>query len=179
MAMTILALLIALTTQACHPNGELANSLAVEEHLRDITKELPAESALRRNLLQGARGNGVHYSWMDDMRRQRIKRVVVWVNIRFDSKGRAKKMSVHQTQYFAHYEGGMPISDNARLSTIRKTGLEEELSTLALKKAIHGFWVDIPRPKPHPFIGGTQIEFLDDEWLPVPPSAAYYAGHGG
>jgi hypothetical protein len=175
MTMIILALLVTLAIQTSPLPTEPANSAAVEDHLRDIARELPAESALRRNLLKGARGNGTHYPWMDDMRRQRIKRAVVWVNIRFDSKGQPKTMSVNQTQYFALYEGGAPISDNAQLSTIRKTGLEEELNTLALEKARHGYWVDLPGPKPHPFVGETQIEFLDDEWLPAPLAAAYYA----
>src|SRR5258708_14045458 len=93
MVTTILVLLITLIAQTTHSQMETANSPAVEEHIRDIVRELPADSALRRNLLQGARGNGVHYSWMDDMRKQGIKRAIVWVDIRFDSKCRPKKMS--------------------------------------------------------------------------------------
>ncbi len=108
MAATILVLIITLLAQTTHSQVETANSPAVEEHIRDIVRELPADSALRRNLLQGARGNGVHYSWMDDMRKLGIKRAVVWIDIRFDSKGRPKKMSLNRIEYFTKYEGGMP-----------------------------------------------------------------------
>jgi len=175
MAATILVLIITLLAQTTHSQVETANSPAVEEHIRDIVRELPADSALRRNLLQGARGNGVHYSWMDDMRKLGIKRAVVWIDIRFDSKGRPKKMSLNRIEYFTKYEGGMPTPDNTRRDTIRMTGLEKELTTLGLERARHGSWVDLPRPKPHPFIGGTKTEFLDDEWLPALSGAGYYA----
>jgi len=154
---------------------ETASSPAVEEHIRDIIRELPPDSELRRELLLGARGNGVHYAWMDQMRKQGIKRVVVWIDIRFNHKGRPKKMGLNRTEYFAQYEGGIPISDDARLGVTRATGLEKELTTLALERARHGSWVDVPRPRPRPFIGGTQVQFLDDEWLPALSGAGYYA----
>jgi hypothetical protein len=179
MTTTFLALLITLVAQATHSQMETPNSTAVEDHIRDIVRELPPDSALRRNLLQGARGNGVHYSWMDEMRKQGIKRAVVWLDIRFDSKGRAKEISLNRIEYFSLYEGGIPISDDTRLGAIHTTGLEKQLSSLGLEKARHGFWVDLPRPKPQPFIGGTQVEFLDDEWLPVLSAAAYFVRTGG
>lgn len=178
MTMTILALFLTLTARTTFSQTKSTSSAVVEDHIRDIIRELPDDSALRRNLLQGARGNGVHYSWMDDMRKQGIKRAIVWIDIRFDSKGRPKEMSLNRIEYFAHYEGDIPISDKTRLETIRASGLEKELETLGLERARHGFWVDIPRPKPRPFVGGTEVKFLDDEWLPTLSAAPYYAGHG-
>jgi hypothetical protein len=172
--MTALILLIALMAQPHYPQ-EKANSPAVETHVRDIIKELPADSDLRHSLLQGARGNGVHYHWMDEMRKQGIRRAVIWVDISFDSKGRPKKMNLSRTEYFTQYEGGVPISDIASLETIRASGLEKELSTLALERARHGYWLDLPRPKPRPFTGGTHVEFLDDEWLPALSVGLYFA----
>jgi hypothetical protein len=174
MVTIILALLISFA-QAAGSQAETKSSPVVEAHIRGIIAELPTDSDLRRGLLQGARGNGVHYPWMDEMRRQGIKRVVIWIDISFDHKGRPKKMNVNRTEYFTQYAGGTPISDNTRVDAIRASGLEGELNTIALEKAKHGFWLDVPRPKPHPFIGGTQTEFLDDEWLPALSAALYYA----
>lgn len=176
MGTIILALLTTLTGQSTHSRTQTPNSPAFEDHIRDITKELPPDSALRRNLLQGARGNGVRYPWMDDMRGLGIKRAVVWIDIRFDRKGRLKKTTLNRTEYFAQYEGGTAISDRERLNAIRTSGLDKELNSLALDRARHGFWVDVPRPRPRPFIGGTEVEFVDDEWLPVPPTPMYYGG---
>jgi hypothetical protein len=103
---------------------------------------------------------------MDNMRKQGVKRVDVWIDISFDRKGHPKKMSVNRAEYFTQYEGRAPISDNTRVDEIRASGLEGELSTIALEKAKHGFWLDVPRPKPHPFIGGTHVEFLDERMPP-------------
>jgi hypothetical protein len=177
--MIIFALLITLTAQATHAQTEAANTAAVEDHTRDIIRGLPLDSVLRRNLLQGARGDGIHHPWMDEMRKQGIKRAVAWIDIEFDSKGRPTKISLNRTEYFGQYEDGTPISNNVRLSTIRTIGLERELDALALEKARDGFWVDLPRPKPQPFLGGTQVVFLDDEWLPVPSHPSYYTRAGG
>jgi hypothetical protein len=175
MAATILVLMITLAAQSTRSQTETAGSPAVEKHIRGIIKDLPTDSELRRNLLEGGRGNGVHYSWMDEMRKLGVKRAVVWIDIRFAHKGRAKKMNLNRIDYFSHYEGATPISNETRLETIRATGLEKELTSLSLERARHGSWVDVPRPKPQPLIGGTKTEFLDDEWLPADSGALYYA----
>jgi hypothetical protein len=173
---TIVILLAVLLAQpAC--SQEKANSPAVEAHIRDVLTELPADSDLRRNLLDGARGNGVRYRWMDDMRKQGIRRAVVLIDISFDSRGRPRNTSFNRTEYFAQYGERFPISDGTQLKTTRTSGLEKELTTIALEKAKHGSWVDVPHPKPRPFVGGTQIEFLDDEWLPAVSVAVYFAGN--
>lgn len=177
MTRAILALIITLVTQTNSSQQKTPPLSAVEEHIRDVIRELPADSFLRKELLQGVRGNGVHYAWMDEMRKQGVKRAVVWIDIRFNRKGRPKKMNLNRAEYFAQYEGGIPISDSAQLEIVRATGLEKELSALALEEAGHGFWCDVPRPRPHPFVGGTRIEFLDDEWLPALSGALYFASY--
>jgi hypothetical protein len=178
MTTTILVLLLTFIAQTSRTQTEAPNAPTVEDHIRDVIRELPPDSALRRNLLQGARGNGVHESWMDEMRKQGIRRIIMWIDINFDSKGRPKKLSLNRTEYFAHYEDGMPISSGVLISTIRTTGIEKELGELALERARHGFWVDLPRPKPDPFLGGAHVEFLDHEWLPVPSHPSFYVSKG-
>ncbi len=153
----ILALLIALVAQAPSSQPETKNSQAVETHINDIIKKLPADSELRRALLQGARGKGVHYSWMDGMRGQGVKRVDVWIDISFDHKGRPKKMSVNRTEYFTQYEGRTPISDNTRVDAIRASGLEGELNAIALEKAKHGFGSTCRAPDHTPLSGARTL----------------------
>jgi hypothetical protein len=175
MAMRTAILILIMTLVAPTAHGQLPSS-AAESHIAEIIRELPSDSELRRDLLRGARGSGVHYQWMDAMQQQKIRRVIIWVDILFDKKGRARKITLNKTQYFESYEGGEPISDTKRQEAIRASGLQAELSALALRQAQHGSWLDVPHPVPQPFVGGTKIEFLDDEWLPVPPFPMYYAG---
>jgi len=112
---------------------------------------------------------------MDELRKLGVRRIVIWIDIRFSWRGRPKKMNFNRAEYFAQYAGGIPISDRAQLEIIRATGLEKDLSAIALENAKDGFWMDVPRPRPHPFVGGTEIEFLDDEWLPALSGALYFA----
>ena len=169
----ILALIVAVPM--INPQAEQGTSPAVEEHIRELIKELPIDSGLRSALVRGDRGDGVHFAWMDEMRNEGIKRAAVWVDIRFDRHGRPKQLTVGRIRYFAAYEGGVPISESERLDAIRTSGLEDELSKLALQRATHRFWFERPRPRPNPFVGGIGIEFFGDEWLPDLP-ALYCAG---
>ena len=149
---------------------------SVEEHIRDIVKELPIGSALRQQLLRGARGNGLHQPWMDDMRKEGVKRAVIQVGIRFDRHGRAKQMILKRIEFYTGYDGGIPVSDAAKLNEIRSSGLGQALTNLALQRAAHGAWIDVPRPRPEPFDGGANLEFYDDEWLPTATVPLYCAG---
>jgi len=143
------------------------------DHIAGIIRELPAESKLRRHLLHGDRGNGVHQPWMDAMRRLKIRRAVAWANILFDKKGRPKQVDIGKVECYAEYEGGDPLMDAETLATVRTSGLERELNELAQEQARVGSWFDVPR-KNHDFLGGAQIVFLDDEWLPVIPRRPMY-----
>jgi hypothetical protein len=174
MPITLLSLILTLLAHVGRPQTQPAISPEAESHIQEIIAELPVDSDLRKQLLHGAHGNGVRYPWMDDMRKQNIKCVRIWVDIRFNSGGHPKKVSVNRIEYFNHFEGGNPLLDNDLLNSVRTTGLESELSSLALGLARHGFWTDVPRPKPHPFVGGAQIEFLADEWLPGPSRPLFY-----
>ena len=155
---------------ALHSQTEQSTRVEVQEHINQVIKELPPDSFLRRNLLGGARGNGIHYAWMVELREKGVKRVAVCVAITFDKHGRPKQISVSSTHYFSQYEGGSEISESERLKAIRASDLEKQLDDLALKEGAHSYWPDAPRPRPKPFVGGIKIQFLDDEWLPVPPA---------
>jgi hypothetical protein len=99
-----------------------ATSPAVEEHIRQTIKELPPNSLLRRALLQGARGDGIHYPWMDLMHREGVKRAIVWVGIRFDHRGRPKQIRLSKVQYFTEYAGeGSEVTDPARLTQLPRS----------------------------------------------------------
>ena len=114
--------------------------------------------------------------WMNDMRHEGVKRALVWIAIDFNRQGKPKRMSVHTTEYFTTYEDDSKLSDPKRLTAIRASGLEQKLNSFALEKAARGFWTDVPHPSPHPFVGGTKVEFFDGEKPPTPEAPLYCAG---
>lgn len=151
----------------------------VDNHLHDIAQQLPANSGLRREILEGARGTGVRYAWMDELKKNGTKRVVVWVDITFDNRGRPRQSNVNRTEYFSRYDGGSPISDPARLKAIRDSGLEVQLDKFALGRAARGRSLDVPRPRPSPFVGGVKIELFDDPRIPAPGPMYFAAPRNG
>ena len=173
----VVGLLCALSAVAVsNPQAPAGMRPEVERHMHDLISELPANSPLRRQLENGARGDGVRYPWMDDMRQENIKRAVVWVSMHFDRHGKPKQMRVDRTDYFTQYEKGKRVLDGDRLNSIRAGGLEQKLTAVALQKSAHGFWTDVPRPRPRPFIGAAAVDLFDDEWLPT-VGVLYCAGN--
>jgi hypothetical protein len=136
-----------------------------ERHLRELMETLPAGSRLRGLLERGYRGNGVHYPWMDEMRKEGVRRVVAEVG--FVWRHKPEQMSVVKIMYFNNYDDGL-IADKNKLDQIYSSGLEEQLKREAIRRASSGYWIDIPKPTPNPLHGGTRVELFDDEWLPVP-----------
>jgi hypothetical protein len=167
--MTIVALI------SCVVHSQVADDSVREKDIAEIIKALPTDSQLRRDLMRGARGDGVRYPWMDEMQRQNIKRAIVWLDIDFYNDGRPRTITVGKTQYFKDYEGGEPTSNVKHLDAIASSNLQKDLATVALKRAQRGMWVDVPRPVPRPFVGQAEVEFFDDEWLPF-STPMYYAG---
>jgi len=66
--------------------------------------------------------------------------------------------------------------DAERLDILRTTGVLEKVGSAALEKAAHGYWIDVPKPEPHPFVGAARMVFFDDEWLPALWAPLYCAG---
>lgn len=149
---------------------------AAHYHIQQLINELSPDSNLRRDLLNGAHGDGVVKPWMIHMRQEGVKRALVWVSIDFDRRGKPQRMKVYRVDYFTTYEGASKILDTKLLTSIRTIGLEQTLTSVALKNTAHGFWIDVPQRKPHPFVGGAKIEFFDDEWIATPKAPMYCAG---
>jgi len=124
----------------------------------------------------GARGEGVHQAWMDDLSRQGIKRAVGWVEIDFKRNGKPKRARIYRIELFTRYEGCERVLDAERLDILRTTGVLEKVGSAALEKAAHGYWIDVPKPEPHPFVGAARMVFFDDEWLPALWAPLYCAG---
>ena len=138
------------------------------EHIRKVIAALPEGSALRSMLERGDKGDGVHYPWMDKMRKEGIRRALVQST--FVWRGKPTDVRFSRIVYFSKYDRNCSqVSEPQRLSRIRASGLAEELGEEAAKRTINGHWfiVDSRHPTEH---GVSFVELLDDEWLPTPPA---------
>jgi hypothetical protein len=172
-----IALMLALSAVASDLQSLSDVPPAAQQHIRQLINGLLPDSNLRRDLLNGAHGDGVAKPWMIDMRQEGVKRALVWVAINFNRRGKPKRMKIYRTDYFTTYEGASKVLDTKRVTSIRTIGLEQKLTSLALENTAHGFWTDVPHRKPRPFVGGAKVEFFDDEWIPTPRVPMYCAGN--
>jgi len=141
----------------------------VQEHVRRIGAGLPLDSAMRRLLGGGDRGDGVHCPWMDAMRQEGVRRAVV--RTEFLWRGKPTKIWVSEVVYFSEYHGDCAqITDPDRLRQIRSSGLEDELGKVAvhLTPEAHLFFMD---KRPRFRRGLCDIELFDDCRLPSAPAA--------
>lgn len=136
----------------------------------------PNNVSAARQQTSGVHNDDAIKPWMKDMRHEGLKRAVVWIAIDFNRHGKPKRMSVQRTEYFTTYEDDSKVSSAERLMTIRASGLEQKLNSVALERAARGSWTDVPHPKPHPFTGGVKVEFFDDEKHLTPEALLYCAG---
>jgi hypothetical protein len=166
-AVWILAISANLLSPAWHVS-QTTTDPTVEKHIEEVSQALPAGTSFRLSLERGFRGEGIHYSWMDDMRREGVKRVLI--GVRFEWVGRPKDIKVVKIRYYRKYDADCAqITDHANLDRIRASGLTRELEDVAIQLAAtsgRSFQVDGPEPSGS---GGGTVELLDDEWLPHPP----------
>jgi hypothetical protein len=160
--------LLILRAYAQNPGSKPVLSAAVQEHLKEIAEGLPPDSLLRDGLEHGGHGDGIYHAWMDEMRQQGIRRALVSTEFVWHKK--PTDIKVTKLVYFSTYEGDCnQISDPARLSKIRSSGLEAELSNQAVQDTLQGHWMFIDHAPHHLKRGVTTITLMDDEWLPTLP----------
>lgn len=175
---TILALALSSVMAQTPVSQAQSASPSAEENVRKLIASLPPISGWRRLLEQGARGDGIHHVWMDEMSDDGVKLAVF--NFEFDWTERGKKLTnwrLVSEEYYADYDLRRLISSAERLDKIRSTGLQKTLGNVALARAMKGNWVEYPADDRG--TGYRQIFLADNEWLPVqlsPFFGQYVAG---
>ena len=113
---------------------EPVRSPAVEEHIHRVIQSLPPDSTLRSSLVQGARGNGVRYPWMDEMEKMGIKQATLWFDLRFNSKGQPQKVELDRVDYFSNMRAAQRFLIRPSWKKSKAQGLKNSSPLWAWKK---------------------------------------------
>ena len=149
------------------PQNALQNP-GTQEHIRMLIQNLPLDSKVRHELESGNYGDGVHYSWMDAMRRAKVKRakVITVFDVSFWQR-RPKQIKVIGMLYFDKYDTDCAqITDADRLHAIQTSGLQQELEKFAIRQTEKTPWHVIDGGIGHPKRGSNHVEVFDDERVP-------------
>ena len=160
-AFIILSLLVVLHVQQSNE----AKS-ACEERAQQGLKSLTPDNALRHALEQGQRGDCVHQSWMDKMRRFGIKQASFLIEYSWQKERvsfNIKKTS-YLREYYSNYDSGR-IKDGKLLREIKKSGLEQELRDVILARVKRSVFAK--REKDQVARDVFEANLLDAEALPV------------
>lgn len=138
-----------------------------DAHIRKVVDTLDENNELRIYLEQGERGDGVHYAWMNDMHKLKIKQVSYTFNFEWD-RG-VLKVNINKTTYHQkYYQFDTRIKSAATLNRIVDSGLKDELEVEARTRATLRIQKLIEQEQPHYKACGTvYITLLDDETLPI------------
>jgi hypothetical protein len=115
---------------------------------------------------------------MEDMHKHGVKLAVLIFEFRWAEHG--KQLSNWTSvggQYFRDYDGSFLITDPKELTSIRATGLEEQLGTEALLRAKRAHWFELPHSRRG--LGYKEVWLADNEWLPVVPPADWLGQYPG
>jgi hypothetical protein len=139
---------------------------ATQIRVAEVAASLPVDEPLRHLLEDGFRGNGIHERWMDAMKKQGVKQVLIGVKgvwyIAIGFRPDKVERVVYRTEYF---RPDSQIVDDVRLERLEKSGLQRQLETVAIEKSERALWIRIDsNPLQQP--GYAEVCLTDDEWLP-------------
>lgn len=139
---------------------------ATEEWIKEVAASLPADEPLRNLIERGYRGNGIHEYWMDGMKKEGVKEVVVDVKGVWYRFGGFRPGRVARIVYRWDYSRpDSQIVDDVKLESLEKNGLQKELQAVAIKKSKRAIWMRIDS-NPWSQAGYTKVCLTDNEWLP-------------
>jgi hypothetical protein len=129
----LLAVVVAVFGQTSGPGDKSV----CEQRAQNVMRSLEADNSLRHALENGQRGDCIHQSWMDTMRRFGIKQASFLVEYSWKRDKvtfRVKKIS-YLTHYYSQYDRAIT---GRTLREIKQSGLERELIEVVLAKVKKG-----------------------------------------
>jgi hypothetical protein len=143
-----------------------------ENRVQGVLKSLESDNTLRLALERGDRGDGIHHSWMDGMKRYGIRQASFVIGFKWNDGVRALK--IREASYLRHYyRYDSRVRDRDLLRQVNESGLGRELRDAVLARAR----ADVPRimenvrqtagARPSKAHGTLYLNLLDDEALPI------------
>jgi|SRR5579872_1573758 len=167
MKWTMIGMLASLPMFALHGMTRQAQNLTTRQNgIRSLIASLPSDSHWRELLVRGIAGDGVHYVWMDDMRKDGVR--LATFNFKFDWTLEGMKLDnwrLASERFFHDYDGSEVIVGEAQLDRLNFDGLQRKLRDVALARAMRANWPEYPSQKNG--TGYISIRLTDNEWLPV------------
>jgi hypothetical protein len=139
-----------------------AQTTSAEERIRRIIQELPKTSQLRLSLETGARGDGVHQPWMDQMKLYGVRCVAFTLSYSWKHKRLETKFA--KITYLTEYDSDKQVTSARLLRRIKTEGLEQNLKTVVLKMI---YSRDTTWSPSYATTGEMYYVLYDDELLPM------------
>lgn len=142
---------------------------ATEKRLADIAASLPIDEPVRQLLEDGFRANGIHKQWMDAMKGQGVKQVLIDVEGTWYIKIGFRPDKVVRVVYLTEYSSPeSQIVENTSLEALQKSGLQHQLETVAMEESKQAGWMRIDY-NPLWLGGHAHVCLTDNEWMPCGP----------
>lgn len=139
---------------------------SADTHVQEVIESLEGDNSLRFALMRGARGDGIHFAWMDQMKRFGAKQAAF--QIHFERKFNRTEFKIQTITYLYHYyRYDKHLNKPAVLRDIRASGLQNSLATEILARSpvmVDQLNFAINRSS---FCGTLFVNLLDDEALPI------------
>jgi len=149
--------------------GYAQNEKKVNEqdpHTLQVIQSLWKFNPLRLALEDGLRGDGVHYPWMDDMRKLGVKQVAYTIQFVFH-RGTLRRRIIHSSYYPEYYQLDVTVKDGRILRKIVASGLKRKLDAAVMKRARSAIRPVLKEWSKPQACGIIYLNLLDDENLPI------------
>jgi len=137
-----------------------------ERWLKGVAVSLPPDNPVRGSIERGYWGNGIHEPWMDLMKTEGVREVVIEVKGTWNRLTGFSPRSAPRIVYLKDYSRpGSQIVDEAKLEELRNRGLEQKLESVAIKNSKRAIWLRMDsNPWKQP--GYAVVYLCDNEWVP-------------
>ena len=149
-------------------NGQEKHYDSQDDFIVKVIRSLPANNMLRVALERGEKGDGIHHSWMDEMKKYEIKQAAYVFNFEWQENKIINLIEKRVSYHPAYYQYDVTFKDERKIQEIKESDLAEILKAEAMIRARNLLEKVLKRESPNESARGTVYSnLLDDERLPI------------